>query len=237
MRLILSLLVACAAASCAGTPPPEATDNFSATSFKAPGPGELVVLLPVPPSTPEIAKGEAILLQQLHQQLTAARYRVVIFDADRYAAVWDEEVSAAGGIYDPNTGQLRTEAHNRASSAAAKRVCAETKCALVLGPRLCGRPVRLKQSTAEWDGQRRRVVVVGSARSDGIVTGKALALSVELLGLTGNGTVVFRSFGGASLPFQLDWASSRNVLRPDLFSSDAEIADGVRIALRPLLGS
>ena len=45
------------------------------------------------------------------------------------------------------------------------------------------------------------------------------------------------SFGGASLPFRADITGRKFELRADLFDKDDEIADGVRLALVPLLNA
>jgi len=60
-------------------------------------------------------------------------------------------------------------------------------------------------------------------------------LSVELMGIGTEGGSAFRGFGSASLPYRVDVGAGQMELRADLFDEDDEIADGVRLALAPLL--
>jgi len=52
--------------------------------------------------------------------------------------------------------------------------------------------------------------------------------------IASDGAPAFRTFGGAALPMHGDMDEAKQTLRKDLFANDAEIADGVRIALAPL---
>jgi hypothetical protein len=194
------------------------------------------VLLPVKSQSPEIAKGEEFVLQQLHRQLTEARYKVAVLNAENYATLWSEEVAAVGGIYDPTNGRLRPEAYGQAMSGLAQRIAADTMCALVLSHSLTLRTAKLSGKTAEWDGQHRRHPTTGGGSFGMTFSGHTTGLSVELLAISAEGTIAFRSFGGVSLPYRTNLSTEQNELRPDLFSSDNEISEGVSLALAPLLG-
>lgn len=173
--------------------------------------------------------------EQLHRQLIASGYKVAILNTANYEEIWGEEVAAVGGIYDSATGALRHEAYAAAMSSLGKRICDELKCALVVRQRLIARKATLDGKMAQWDGQQRFMPVsqegAGGAYS---FFGSTYGISVELTAIAGDGLLVFRTYGGASLPYQANIYEARHEIRPDLFFSDKEIADGVRIALEPL---
>ena len=231
--LIAALLIALS--GCASIAPSPAADNRVAKGFLPPPQGSLVILLPEPKSK-DFSKGEAMLAKQLHRQLTAAGYKAAILDATNYDELWREEVAAVGGIYDPVTGALRHEAYASATSALAKRICDELKCALVVRQRFLARKASLEGMMAQWDGQQRHIPVSqGGVSKTYSFSGSTYGISVELLAIAGDGAFAFRMYGGVSLPYQTNIHEVRNEIRPDLFSDDKEIADGVRIALGPLL--
>jgi len=234
MRRIAIGLLALALSACASLEPPAATDNYRAKNFVVPPPGALVVLLPAP-KAPDLAAGEMMMTAQLHRQLRALGYRTALLDTANHAKVWAQEIEAVGGLFDPGTGAPRPGAHARALSSLARRICAEASCALVMQQRMVLREARLGGTKAEWDGQRRRVPVVGAGMDNYSFSGQTGALSVELVVFTKDGEPAFRSYGGASLPYRLNAGKEGNEIRPDLFDNDEEIADGVRIALQPLM--
>jgi len=237
MRTIVSVVLGLALLGRAGTAASEQAASVQLSpSFRPPRAGELIVLLPPRSKSPEIAKGEALVVQQLHRQLTEARYKVAMLDAENYATVWNEEVAAVGGIYDPASGRLRAEAYGQAMSALAQRIATDTKCALVLSHALSLRTASLSGKWAEWDGQRRRYETQGGGSFGMTYSGTTAGLSVELLAIAADGRLAFRSFGGATLPYRTNLQTRHNELRPDLFSSGEETAEGVALALKPLLG-
>lgn len=99
------------------------------------------------------------------------------------------------------------------------------------------RPTQLGGTKADWDGQSKLVPTALTFGDSFTYSGTGKGLSVELLALTTNGDIAFRSFGGTSLPYRLDRSRSDLELRKDLFASDRETAEGVAIALKALTGS
>jgi len=237
MRIISILLLPLLLQACAPIAPARSTDEYVAPSFKAPSPGSLLVLLPARSSASDVAGGEEFVLQQIHRQLTGAGYKVVALGAANYAVVWDQEVNAVGGVYDTRTGALRTAAYAQALSALAKRVASETHGALVISHGLVIRQAKLLGTNAEWDGQRRLPPTTKTYGSEYQFHGTTSALSVELLAIADDGTVAFKTLGGTSLPYRADTLAGQYEIRPDLFATDSETAEGVRIALRPLLSN
>lgn len=224
------LLVACTAVT-----PSLPSDNHVAANFQRPDAGAFIVMLPPEAELPELQPGLAPLKTQLHKQLQAAGYRVAMLDESNYATIWAQEVQAVGGIYDPVTGNPREAEFSRTLVALAQRVSVETKAVLILRPRLIMRTAKLTGSGAVWDGQQRRVPTVGldggSIRYDGNTQG----MSVQLIALTANGALAWRTYGGASLPWRSNLITRQNEFRPDLFDNDVEMSDAVALALGPLV--
>lgn len=218
-----------------GTAP--ASENRRTPAAERVTPGSLVVLVPAEQDDPGLKPGVALLLDQLHRQLRATGLRVAALDTANHALLWRQEVDAVGGIYDAATGAPRPAAYAQALSALARRVCSETGCAMLLRYRLVLRTAELDGGSATWDGQRRFQPLSRTGGDSLRFTGTTRGLSVELQGIAAEGGLVFRGFGGASLPYRVDAGAGRMELRADLFDTDDQIADGVRLALAPLLGA
>jgi len=229
-------LLACAAilGACAAAPP-RSTEEFTSPALHALPPGSAVALLPVKSPPTDLAAGDQLVLKQLQAQLGAAGFRVVTADAARFDADWSREVQAVGGLYDPVTGALRTGAYGRVLSRLAQRVAQDTHAVAVIDHRLMTRRAQSSGSDVEWDGQRRTQTTVRAYGSTYRFDGTTTALSVQLLVLSADGELLLKSYGGSALPYVADVREGRYLQRPDLFASDAETADGVRLALRPLL--
>lgn len=237
MRLTLTLFaLAAAAAACTSPPPPAAADEVVvAESFRVPAPGALIVLLPARAEA-ELQRGASMMTEQLHRQLKAQGWRVALLDAANHEVLWRQEAAAAGGVFDPVSGERRPEAYATALGRLARRICEQHACELVLQQELVLRRARLEGQKASWDGQLRPVPVAASTGDGWRFSGQTPALSVALTGVRADGQLVFRSHGGAALPYRLHALKEENELRPDLFADDTEVADGVRLALRPLRG-
>lgn len=233
MSALCCALLASLAAGCA-SPPMPAADAYLAKPFSPPERGALVVLLPAP-SAQEMPQGTALMTEQLHRQLVASGFKVAALSASNHDEIWRQEATAVGGIYDPATGKLDAQAQGKALAHLAQRVCAELKCAFVLHQRLVLRKAALAGTKAEWDGQRRNMPVKGGPDQMLNLSGDTTGLSVELIAIQADGMTAFRSYGGASLPYRVDVNRERNEVRPDLFADDKELAEGVQIALQPLL--
>jgi len=235
MRILLSLLLVLLLQACASSPKPAASDDYVAPSFSAPARGSLFVLLPAKSGSPEVVSGEKLVTDQLHRQLTAVGYKVVALDDANYEVIWNQEIQAVGGIYDSNTGAIKTKAYAQALGALTRRVAADTHCSFVLKPVLVLRTAKLSGIGADWDGQRRPLPKTRSYGEDSRYDGSIPAISVELLALSSNGDIAFKTLGGISLPYRADNLAGRFEVRPDLFADVSETADGVRIALRPVI--
>lgn len=234
-----SYLLLCAFAlalqGCASTAPAPADDTVINAAFQRPAPGSLVVILPPKAETNDYGKANGFVTEQLRAQLVAAGYKVKGLDATNHDLIWAQEVAIVGGIYDPATGQRRGDAYARAVSALAQRVATDTGAALVVWPGLVLRQAIFNGTSAEWDGQRRTPKLTKAFADDYRMKGSTIAISVELLAVSSNGQVAFKTLGGVSLPYSADVWHGQHTLRDDLFSSDEEIGQGIAIALRPLL--
>lgn len=208
--------------------------NYVLDGFQLPA-GDLVVLVPSRDAGESFPAGEAMARQQLEQQLAAAGYRVVGVDPGEHEKIWNQEAAAAGGIYDTTTGALKRGVYQQVLGAVARHIAVQTHCALVVDYRLVLRPAPLSGWGAEWDGQKRRPTVINSVSREIRLSGTTRGLSVELTGVLSDGRIAFRTFGGTSLPYTMNRLASKQEVRHDLFATDRETADGVKIALAPLL--
>lgn len=205
------------------------------SGFIKPAPGALVLLLPAIAEADELAPGLPVLLDALHAELTSGGYRTALLDPQDHATIWGQEVEAVGGIFDAKTGAPKPAAQAAAMSALAQRLSRETKAALVILPKLVVRKAEVHGTKADWDG---RLVLVPTRGTDGgssTQRGTTTAISVQLLAFTDAGALAFNTFGGATLPYVIDFVTERPVLRSDLFSRATDLAQGARIALKPVL--
>ncbi len=206
------------------------------SGFVKPAPGALVLLLPASADADELLPGLPLLLDALHAELTRAGYRTALLDAQNHATIWAQEVDAVGGIFDARTGASKPAALAAAMSALAQRLSRETKAALMIQPKLVFRKAELHGTKADWDG---RLVLVPTRGTDGGLSshrGTTTAISVQLFAFTDGGALAFNTFGGVTLPYVIDYVTERLVMRADLFSPATNLAQGARIALKPVLG-
>lgn len=235
MRISAAVLLVLALQACATKAPTAPADNYVAPAYRPLPQGALVVLLPSKGGVPEMSAGEQFVVDQLHRQLSAAGYRVKALDAANYSVLWEQEVRIVGGIYDAGTGALRTRAYGQALGALAQRIAADTGAALIVSHKLLLRPAPLSGMRAMWDGQNRAQPTAKAHGDDYRFNGDTIGLSVELLGIAGDGSVAFKTYGGTSLPYRADVWDGKNQVRTDLFDKDEETAQGVGIALQPVL--
>jgi hypothetical protein len=223
-----------ALAGCAGNSIKPAPDNAMATDFAPPPKGALIVLLPVP-QTEFFEEGERMMSNQVDAQLKAAGYRTAALTQADYDRRWAQEATAVGGVFDSTSGTVRPQAFVTALSSLAQHACAEQTCDLVIRPRMVARHAELGGSRATWDGVRKLIPLRNAGRLDYSFSGTASAISVELTVLTGQGAFAFRHYGGITLPHEADVWDQKSKFRTDLFDNDKDVAEGVRVALEPLL--
>lgn len=236
LKSAISLIATLLLSACAAVPPKEARDNYLSTSYKAPQPGALIVLLPpAKAGSSELEAGNKFAQQQLYSQLTQAGYRVALLNSTNYAELHKQAVDAVGGLYDSSTGALRKEASAQATASMARKICQQLECSHVLIQRLVVRKAEIGAQRAEWDGQSRSIEKINTGGTLTNFKGTTTGLSLELTAITANGEVAFKRFGGISLPHEFDMIKSQSQVRKDLFKNDEEVADGVRIAIQPFL--
>jgi hypothetical protein len=230
MRLPFALVFLAILSGCASAPRP-AADNQTAPNFIAPPRGSLIVLIP-PPQSKGLETGENQMGAQLKAQLKAVGYDVATLQRANFEKLWPAAAESVGGIFDSVSGAPRPLAYQQAMSLLAQHVCEELKCSLLIQQRLVARRAELVLKYAEWDGVRQALHF--SSYADANFKGTVNAISVELIALTDKGEFAFRRLGGATLPSEFNTTDTKWELRKDLFSDDAEMAEGVRVALEPL---
>jgi hypothetical protein len=235
MRLHITLLFVVFLCGCESLTPRSAPDNSIAQNFVATPKGALIVLIP-PPQSEGLELGERMMGAQLFTQLKKSGYRVATLQRKNFEELWSQEAAAVGGVFDPVSGAIRPQASATAMASLALRVCEEAKCSLLVRQRLVIRNAELDGQKAEWDGVRQSIPTTNVNNSeDHRFSGSTPALSVELLAITSKGEFAFRSYGGATLPYETNFRESKTQLRKNIFKSDKEIAEGVRVALLPLI--
>lgn len=234
MRLLFTYFLLVSLLGCASEPIPQAKDNWQSKDFSVPAKESLILLLPPSSQLQGLEAGASLMQTQLGLQLQQAGFKVVVLNHDNYNKLWSQAVASVGGLFDPATGALRTQAYAQALSGLAVHVCREAGCSLMIQPRLVQRRAELRGSSAVWDGQHTSIPAEGHRQHDYRFSGATHALSVELMAVTSTGAWAFRSYGGASLLFVFNSDQERSELRRDLFQNEQEVAQGVRIALTPL---
>jgi hypothetical protein len=233
MRRLLPLLSLLLAACATHPSPPQAPDTYRADGFQAPPPGTTLTLLPQQETQfDEFREGVEQLHRQLQKQLTSAGYRVVALDKDDYIRRWKQEADAVGGVYQTGSGEFKSKEYVEALSTLIRKSCAETTCAMLIDARLVVRPAEIEGRNVVWDGQKKY-------SDDPVPPGAELGertygISVEISAIQPDGTLAFRTYGGATLPPQYHLSEFQNFTRKPVTWSDNDLAFGLRIALKPL---
>ncbi len=235
LKKLLCLTLSLLLASCASTLPSLPSDNVTSATFRQPQVTSLIVLFPVEAEAAELRPGAAMLMNALHQRLTAAGYKVVALDQSSHDAIWSQEVEAVGGIYDQKTGAPRSREIMLALGRLVQRVSAETHAAVVVRPQLVLRNAEVSGMSAVWDGQQRRISDFGASGDTVTYGGSTLGLSVGLDIFASSGELVMHTHGGALLPYRVNVQSGKNEVRSDLFANEKDVTEGVAIALTPFL--
>jgi hypothetical protein len=205
------------------------------SAYSRPAAGALVLLLPPSAEVVELESGFALLLDALHSQLTAAGFKTALLEKANYETVWAQEVDAVGGIFDAKTGAPKNAQRAEAMMALAVRLARETSAALVVFPRLVTRQAELSGTKAYWDGRLELLQTSGTFGGSASSRGTITAVSVQLIAMSGNGSLAFSTFGGVTLPFIVNFVSEKPELRKNIFQLESDVIGGVRIALEPLL--
>ena len=231
---LLVVAFALALTACASSGPRRVvTDNYISPNFQQPPAKSLIVLLPADVEAEDMRPGVASMLNALNQKLSAAGYKVVALDQASHDVIWQQEVQDVGGVYDPNTGAVRELAMMNAVGHLVQRVSSETGAGMVILPRFVLRRAEIAGMSAVWDGQQRRVPTFGTAGDTLTQSGSTLGLSVSLQMIATSGELLMNTYGGALLPYRVNARTAKNEVRADLFADEAEVAEGVAIALAP----
>lgn len=232
---VLAFAMCLLLAACTSSRPRLASDDYVSPNFRRPPTTSLIVLLPTDFETEDLRPGAAMLMNALHQKLTGAGYKVLLLDQASHDTIWTQEVKEVGGIYDPNNGALRQRELMMAVGHLVQRVSAETGAAMVIRPQLVLREAELSGMSAAWDGQQRRLPIIGTGVDEYRHSGATWGLSVGLQMIAASGELVMSTHGGALLPYRVNIRSAQSEVRPDLFANEREVEDGVVIALTPFL--
>jgi hypothetical protein len=243
MKIVAVCALACVLAlqGCATSTrgPDGATPFHIVSGFKRPHAGALIVVVPSRTGINQHDYANAIVMRELVAQLKAAGQKVSEVDhpANHKVLVGPamrQLVEQLGGEIDPATDKLRVEVLARTDYVMGQRVAIDTGAVLIIRPRLSVERAWLKEGNAHWHGQQMPVdlstAIIGGTEGKPEVT----AISVDLTGVSAEGYNVFQLAGGVKLPKRSDIEDGQIRIRDDMFT-EAELADAVRVALRPLL--
>lgn len=229
LPLILLPLLLAACVSHPATPvAPEAPDNFRAEDFQSPPAGARITLLPMQETQYEMLRAGAEMLEsQLKRQLTAQGYQVTVVKRDDYLKHWQEEAKSVGGVYVEDSGEFKPREYTQALESLVRKTCAATGCALLINHRLLLRPAYIAKGKIAWDGVSQPFLLPTE-------TDQGYAISVELTAVTPAGELGFRRYGAVTALSSLGLAEIRQQVEQKKLFVDAEVAQGVRIALQSL---
>lgn len=231
MRWLAASILAIGLASCAAPP---AADFYVAQAFSTPSARSLVLLLHTPADEPAYRAGDANAKHLVTESLKQAGYRVRHIEYAEYGPLLGHEMRRLHAISPRPGAKEIADAELHALRNLARAVCNEAESPLLLRTRLLTRPTTLWQSVATWDGQKRQVKFVEKDKVLANIQGTGPGMSLEVIAADPDGKLVARSYGGASLPY-ISGRSGYAIPRDDLFADNKELAEGIAIALLPLL--
>lgn len=231
MRIFLTmlpLLLAACVTNPAAPVAPDAPDNLRAEDFQPPAAGARITLLPMQETQYDMLRAGAELLEsQLKRQLTAQGYQVTVVKRDDYLKHWQEEAKAVGGVYVADSGEFKPKEYTQALESLVRKTCAATGCALLINHRLLLRPAYIAKGKIAWDGVSQPFLLPTESE-------QGYAISVELTAVTPAGELGFRRYGAVTALSSLGLAEIRQQVEQKKLFVDAEVAQGVRIALQSL---
>lgn len=226
--ILLPLLLAACVSNPATPAAPEAPDNFRAEDFQPLPAGARITLLPMQETQYDMLRTGAELLElQLKRQLTAQGYQVTVVKRDDYLKHWQEEARAVGGVYVEDSGEFKPKEYTQALASLVRKTCAATGCALLINHRLLLRPARISKGQIAWDGISQPFLLPTESE-------QGYAISVELTAVTPAGELGFRRYGAVTALSSLGLAEIRQQVEQKKLFVDAEVAQGVLIALQSL---
>ncbi|HWV17711.1 MAG TPA: hypothetical protein VNZ68_03950 [Rhodocyclaceae bacterium] len=226
--ILLPLLLAACVSHPATPAAPEAPDNFRAEDFQPPATGARITLLPMQETQYDMLRtGAEMLESQLKRQLTVQGYQVTLVKRDDYLKHWQEEAKSVGGVYVEDSGEFKPREYTQALESLMRKTCAATSCALLINHRLLLRPAHIDKGKIAWDGVSQPFLLPSE-------TEQGYAISVELTAVTPAGELGFRRYGAVTALSSLGLAEIRQQVEQKKLFVDAEVAQGVRIALQSL---
>ena len=233
-HLLIALVIGSTAGAAFSQSAVDTQESYVAKPLAQIARGSLIVLLPSIASQALIARAEGHVVGEVAKQLRAAGLRASVLDEASYSAL----LSAAEDSTDGNSSAIASgtaDRRLRALPLIAEEICAQTKCVAIVEARIVSRRMKVRDRHAEWDGVARRLPFSNSSGNIHEFKGNAAGLSVAILAISASGKVMFRTYGGAAIPFEMDAVAKSARLRADLFADPDEVVEGVEVAIRPLV--
>lgn len=208
------------------------SDNYVAIT-KA----QKILIVPVKNNFTKNSLGIAETGQALESQLVAEGWNASTMDRKLFEEMMSQSTIAVGGIYSPVTGRVDEVKYKALLSVFIEMAHKREAVDIVIFPYISPRSAKLHGGTASWDGVVRRKVTTGANTHKMSWSGTEKSLSLQLNTYTSAGDFLFTSFGGLTLPFvtRLTFSQPKSSLRDDMFDNTKDIAEGVDIALEPIL--
>jgi len=234
-------VTACSASGASGT-----SEDLIAVTFRRPPPGALILLLQEKSTEPHVVPGDPMLLAQLKSQLNSAGYRTAVLDYSDYELLEVDEAVGSGERADNGKLIVGLLARQRALARLSKIAAESSHCDLVIRGRFVFRQAPIIDSMfVQWDGGRHGIkfedaTVIEDPEGRHVVfggmSGKATALSVELVAYDATGNLAFTTHGAVIVPYVTNVNKASTRWLDNMFSTDSDVADGMHIALAPLRG-
>lgn len=238
MKSLFTLFVFVLVSSgCASRGPMSERVSFS-DNYVAITKAQKILIIPVKNNfTKKNALGTAETGRALESQLIAEGWNASTMDRKLYEETMSQSSIAVGGIFSPVTGQVDKAKYKALLSVFIELINQRESVDIVIFPYITVRSAKLHGGTAAWDGVVRRKVTSGANTHAMSWSGTEKSLSLQLNTYTSAGNFLFTSFGGLTLPFvtRLTFSQAESSLREDMFDNAKDIAEGVDIALEPIL--
>ena len=199
--------------------------------------GTRIFVVPVAENFDEFAGGGKVVFEAIEQQLEQDGWSVVTISQEDAAIFLDQIVTKVGGVYSPKTGKIDSEKSELVMAEFIDLIPEPERFSAVLFPSLVSTYAELGGRYAHWDGVKRRIESTGYGLGNTTWSGSTIALSVSIMAYDLSKRWLFTSYGGLALPHKavINRASSKSILRDDIFQREDEIESGVRVSLLPIL--
>jgi len=172
--------------------------------------------------------------REIYTQLQRMGYQSVFLNEENYENLWNSAVGKVGGLYDSKTGNFKPQAYVEAMKILAVNIASEVEYSVLIVPNFVVKRAKVSGKFVSWDGVYRDYLMKNQTYNSYSFHGETKGLSLELRAFSSDGAWLFNSYGGVSLPYEVNMEEAKHEMRDKLFESREEIEEGVRLALSAL---